>query len=399
MFPDTNLVEEYPNPDTTENLAVDFLARAKAIFQTKPFQPHRLLTGGHAQTLASFFWPRRFTLRSKKDEKRLFEVAPNTQILAHCRWQPDPIKQPTIVIWHGIEGSSASVYMLATARKAFRAGFNVLRVNLRNCGDTEHLTPTLYHGGLTEDLRAVVSELIERDCLTKLFLVGFSLGGNMVLKLAAEYGELPPKEILASCAVSPSVDLAASGELISQRSNWIYQHDFLRRLKNRIYRKGKLYPELYDTSKAHLIRTLREFDELFTSVSHGFSNADDYYYKASSIHVIDKIRIPTLIVHAQDDPFIPFASLRDSLGAQNPYILMLAPKRGGHVAFIAAKPSRFFKTFRNAVHNGTQSDPLSSNADSRFTICELRFEDRFWAENRIVEFCRLAEESLAGRSQ
>lgn len=394
MLPDANLVEERSNPAAKENLAADFLARAKAIFQTKPFQPHRLFAGGHAQTLASFFWPRRFTLRSPTDEERLFEVARDTRILARCRWQSDPAKHPTLIIWHGIEGSTGSVYMLATALKAFRAGFNVIRVNLRNCGGTEQLTTTLYHGGLTEDLRAVVTELIERDGLLKLFLVGFSLGGNMVLKLAGEYGDELPKQIVAVCAVSPSIDLAASADLISQRSNWIYQSDFVRRLKKRIYLKGKLYPEVYDTSKVHLIRTIREFDERFTSVSHDFSNADDYYYKASSIRVIDKIRIPALIVHAQDDPFIPFAPLRDPVVAQNPYILLLAPGRGGHVAFIAAKPSRFFKPSRNPDQSKAQSDTRRSNDHSPFTIYDSRVEDRFWAENRVIEFCKLANDSL-----
>ena len=104
--------------------------------------------------------------------------------------------------------------MIAMADKAFNAGFNVIRMNLRTCGGTEHLTTTIYHGGLTEDLREVVRQLIENDHLTRLFLVGFSLGGNMVLKLSGEYGADPPKEILGVCAVSPSVDLTASADLI-----------------------------------------------------------------------------------------------------------------------------------------------------------------------------------------
>lgn len=132
--------------------------------------------------------------------------------------------------------------MLATARKAFAAGFNVVRMNLRNCGGTEHLTPTIYHGGLTDDLRVVTEELIKQDGLTSLFLVGFSLGGNMVLKLAGEYGSEIPEEVRAVCAVSPSVDLGASADLIVQRSNWLYHHDFLRRLKNRIRRKKNSFP-------------------------------------------------------------------------------------------------------------------------------------------------------------
>ncbi|MCM3872591.1 MAG: alpha/beta fold hydrolase [Pyrinomonadaceae bacterium] len=338
-----------------------FLSKVAQIFAGKPFEPHPLFRSGHLQTLASFAWPRRFRLRASSDEQRLFEVAPNTQVLAHCRWHDNRIEHPTVVLWHGIEGSSDGVYMLATAQKAFRGGFNVVRMNLRNCGGTEHLTPTLYHGGLSEDLRAVVKELIEHNGLSRLFLIGFSLGGNMVLKLAGEYGEHPPKEIIAVCAISPSVDLAASGNSIGQSSNWIYHRDFVRRLKNRIRLKGRLYPEVYDTSELHLIRTLREFDERFTSVAHGFANAADYYDKASALRVMDKIRVPTLIIHGQDDPFIPFAPLRDPSVGANPYILLLGPERGGHVAFVAA----------------TAKD-----------------EDRFWAENRVLEFCQLANTSL-----
>ena len=216
----------------------------------------------------------------------------------------------------------------------------------------------------------------------------------MVLKLAGEYGEKPPKEILAACAVSPSVDLEAGGELINRRSNWIYQRDFLRRLKKRIKLKGKLYPKLYNTSKLHLIRTIRQFDERFTSVEHGFSDAADYYYKASAIRVIDKIRIPTLIIHAQDDPFIPFGPLSDPLVASNPNILLLSPERGGHVAFITAKPSRSQRPAdRRPSRNSHKPTTDTSDLSSLITHHSSLVEDRFWAENRVVEFCELAAHS------
>ena len=333
-----------------------FLAEAARVFVHKPFTPHPLFINGHAQTLIGYAWPRRFRLRAKEDKDRLFEVAPGVRVLAHCRWQQDPRKYPTVVMWHGIEGSSDSVYMLATAQKAFRAGYNVVRVNLRNCGGTEHLTPTLYHGGMSEDLRAIAMELIEKDRLSELFLIGFSLGGNLVLKLAGEFGSQPPPQLLGACAVSPSVDLAASASTITLRSNWIYHQDFVRRLRKRIYLKQKLYPELYDTSEVHLVRTIRDFDDRYTAVAHGFKGADDYYQKASAIRVIDGVQIPTLIIHAQDDPFIPFEPLRSKALTDNPYILLLAPEHGGHVAFV-----------------GTQKDG----------------EDRFWAENRVVEFVQM----------
>lgn len=378
----------HPEPDGQSHQlekARALLSRAQQLFAAKPFQPHSLFSGGNAQTIAAYAWPRRFRFASESDEERLFEVAPGVKVLAHCRWQKERDKHPTIVAWHGIEGSTASNYMQATAEKGFRAGFNVIRVNLRNCGGTERLTNTIYHGGLSADLGAVVKELLEKDHVRRMLLVGFSLGGNLVLKLAGEYGDNPPPEILGVCAVSPSVDLTASADLIMKRSNWIYQRDFVRRLKQRIRINHKLYPELYDISGLRGVRTLREFDDRFTSRAHGFIDANDYYYRSSSLRIADRIRLPTLIIHAEDDPFIPFAPLNDPALANNPYILLLAPRQGGHVAFISRKVSV-------AQRVGVVAD--SSEADSSLITHDSSLpEDRFWAENRVIEFCALANES------
>lgn len=361
MSTERKLSRDTTTQHISETAAREFLARVSSAFQTKPFQPHPLFVGGHAQTLAAYAWPYRYRFKPEADEERLFEVAAGVRVLAHCRWQEQRLDHPTLVLWHGIEGSTASGYMPSTAAKAFRAGFNVVRVNLRNCGGTEHMTHTLYHAGLSEDLRAVITELIEHDKLPALFMAGFSLGGNMALKCAGEYGDDPPPQLLGVCAISPSVDPAASVASIMQRSNWIYHRDFVRRLCGKIRMKHKLFPELYDISGIDQIRTLRDFDETYTSKAHGFAGADDYYQKSASLNVIDKIRIPTLILHAEDDPFIPFAPLRHPAVKQNPYLLLVATKRGGHVAFVARKRD---------------------------------YEDRFWAENRVVEFCRLANDSF-----
>ena len=338
-----------------------FLKTVAGVFAAKPFHPHSVFTGSHAQTLAAYAWPRRYRFQrfSDLDGGRLFEVEPGVNILAHCRWQPQPTKCPTLILWHGIEGSTASVYMIATADKAFRAGYNVLRVNFRNCGGTEHLTPTLYHGGLSGDLNAIIRELITRDELKRIYPIGFSLGGNVVLKLAGEYADNPPPELYAVCAISPSVDLAASTASIQQKKNWVYHGNFVRNLKRKVRTKHKLFPKRYDLNKLPLVKTIRDFDEHYTSVSSGFANADDYYYQCSSARVVEKIRVPGLIVHSEDDPFIPFEPLREKAFADNPYLLLVKTAKGGHVAFIGAKT------------NG---------------------EDRFWAENRAVEFCNLVEQ-------
>src|SRR6266849_8725300 len=330
-------------------------------FKTRPFVPHPIFKQGDAQTIAVHLWPGRFRARENtRGEARLFQVEPESQVLAYCRWQTNRIEHATLVMWHGMEGSTASAYMLTTADKAFRAGFNVVRVNFRNCGRTEHLSPTLYHGGLSGDLRVVIDELIARDGLARIFIAGFSLGGNMVLKLAGEYGDNPPAEVKGVCAVSPSNNLRASTNLMARRRNWIYQQDFLRRLRWRIRVKEKLFPDLYDSAGLRRLRSIEQFDNRYIAPMFGFESADDYYVEASSLPVIRSIRIPTLMIHSQDDPFIPFAPLRDPSIAANPYVLLIAPEHGGHVAFMSANS---------------------------------RNEDRFWAENRLVEFCEAIAES------
>lgn len=341
-----------------QSRAEKLFSQTRDVFANKPFKPHPLFTNGDAQTLAAYAWPRPYRLaKPPVDEERLFEVEPGVKVLAHCRWQENKKDHATIVIWHGMEGSTNSIYMIAMADKAFRSGFNVVRVNFRNCGNTEHLTPTLYHGGLTSDLRFVVDELVNNDRLPQLVLLGFSLGGNMLLKLIGEYGPDYPREVLAACVVSPSVDLQASTDRIQARRNWIYHRSFLRRLKRKMQIKHQLYPQLYNVDGLSAIGSIRAFDERYTSLAGGFEDATDYYYRCSALRVVERIELPTLIIHAQDDPFIPFASLRDAAFAENPNIMIVAPEKGGHVAFVGR---------------------------------DYPGEDRFWAENRALDFCKLA---------
>lgn len=313
-------------------------------------------------TLAAFVWPRRFRLRGHHaDEARLFEVEPGVRVLAHCRWQSDGRRMcPTLVLLHGLEGSSASVYMLETADKAFRAGFNVVRLNMRTCGGTEHLTPTLYNSGMSGDIRAVVEELAARDRLSQIYLAGWSMGGNVVLKLAGEIGDDAPAELAGVCAVSPAIDLHACVAAIGQPSNWLYENRFMNDLRRRIRRKSELHPELYDTRDLQRVRTVRDFDDRFTARDGGYTDAEDYYTRASALPLIHGIRKPTLIIHAQDDPFVPFDSFLHPSIEENPNVILLAPPSGGHVAFLARR---------------------------------TRGEDLFWAENRIIEFFRLLDDA------
>ncbi len=321
-----------------------------------PFEPHPLLRNPHLMTLVAGYWPRRLERLSRPTE-RLFEVEPGTRLLARCHWQAEPQRHPTIVLVHGLEGSSESRYMLGTADKAFRAGFNALRLNQRNCGGTERLTPTLYNSGLSGDYRAVLAELVDpsgRDALPEVFIAGYSMGGNLVLKMAGELGSQAPPQLRGVCAVNPGLDLAACADAIARPQDFLYEWNFLHGLKHRLRCKARLFPARYPLDGLERVRTLREFDNAITAPAFGYRDADDYYYRASALRVVGAIRVPTLILAAQDDPFIPFASFRDPAIAANPQIALVAPQSGGHCAFI-----------------------------SRFAG-----DERFWAEARVVEFCR-----------
>ena len=351
------MIADFAIERADEERVSSLLAKVAAEFQNRPFIPARYLTQGDIQTLGAYFWPARLRLQdTTNDEERFFEVERGSQVLARCRWQPDRTQHPTLVMWHGLEGSATSAYMLSTADKGFARGFNVLRMNVRNCGGTEHLTPTLYHGGLTTDLRVVIEQLIVNDGLSRIVIAGFSLGGNMVLKLAGEYGDSPPQEIKAIGAVSPSIDLSAGRDFLNLRRNLVYQRNFLFYLKRRLRRKEKLYPGSYDVAGLNRVRSIEQFDDRFVAPAFGFDGVDDYYRKASSRPYIGRIRIPTLIIHAKDDPFVPFEPLTDPSIAANPFVLVMASEKGGHVAFVSSTPDD---------------------------------EDRFWAENRLVDFCEI----------
>lgn len=301
-----------------------------------PFIAHPALKNGHAQTLAGTLIRRRFKLVLENREARIFDIAPGVRVLAQCSWQPDRQSRPTLLIAHGMEGSTESRYMLGTAEKALGAGYNVVRVNFRNCGGTEHLTPTLYHAGLTDDIRQIIAELIERDRLSEIYLVGFSLGGNIILKLAGEYAENTPSQIRGIVAVSPSIDLKSCADAIEMRSNLIYHLNFIRSLKKRLRRKARLFPDRYDISHLRGVWSIRKFDDVYTAPHSGFRDVAHYYERASALPFIKRITAPTLIVHAKDDPFIPFAQFERPEVTGNPNLVVLAPDNGGHVGFVSA---------------------------------------------------------------
>ncbi len=319
----------------------------------EPYQPPRWLASGHAMTVFTWAVRRQFP-RLPEPEVRFFDVGPDTRVMAKCHWQDPRRSRPTLVVLHGLEGSADSQYVRGIAEKAVTAGFNVVRLNQRGCGGTDHLSVASYHSGLTADPVAVIRELVERDRLERIGVVGYSLGGNLALKLAGEFGDTPPPPLKAVATVSPSLDLAVCAAAIERRSNYCYQRDFLASLKRRVGRKAAMFPQHFSTTCLSGVRTIREFDERYTARLHGFGTAANYYYQASALRVVRRIRVPTLIITAGDDPFVPVSQFDEPAVTSNPNIRLVVAPHGGHCGFYARR-----------ANDG---------------------EDRYWAERAVVDF-------------
>jgi len=308
---------------------------AASSVQKLEFRPRRFLRGGHIQTIASFLLPRQFSLPSP--EERLIEVEPGIPVLCHCHWQPERRAALTVIVVHGLEGSSESKYMLGIAEKGLAAGMNVVRMNQRTCGGTDALAPTFYHSGRSADVAAVAKDLIKTDGISRFGLCGFSMGGNLALKTAGEWGNAGPREFAAVAAVCPAIDLAASADALHSPANRLYEQYFLWQLRARMRRKAECFPGRYDLSRIEGLKSLRDFDDRVTAFYSGFEGATDYYARAAAANVIDKIAVPGYILYAANDPFIRVlpATRRKITGNTN--ITFVETADGGHCSYIGER--------------------------------------------------------------
>ncbi len=318
------------------------------------FTPAALLHNPHFMTVLPSYWPRRAILAGIPTESRLFTTEPYTQLLGFCHWQPNRTACQTVVLVHGLEGSSESHYMQGIASKAYRAGMNVIRLNQRTCGGTERLTPTLYNSGLSQDYRAIVQELASLDRLARIWLVGYSMGGNLVLKAAGEFGS-SEAALAGAIAVCPNIDPTQCAKALEEPRNWLYHYHFLTKLKARMKRKAALFPGRWNLTGLDRIHIISEFDDRYTAPDGGYASGPDYYDRAGARHVLENIVVPTIIITAQDDPFIPYSIFSLAAITQNPHIVLRAPHYGGHCGFV--------QRYRQD-------------------------EDKFWVENRIIELIR-----------
>jgi hypothetical protein len=306
-----------------------------------PFEPRRGLSNGHLQTIIGNYLPRPAFLLNSIAETVEVDPADGSRVLCHCHWQTDPgdadrplASRLTVVLVHGLEGSSDSQYIQGIAARAWNAGCNVIRMNMRNCADTDELSPTLYHSGLSGDVGAVVRHYAQRFDLKRVALAGYSMGGNLVLKLAGEWGSQSP--LLSVAAVCPAIDLAVGADALHEPLNRGYEWRFLHRLMERYTRKAELFPKIYvPAEQLGPVRSIRQFDDKVVATYFDFRDADDYYYRAASARVVDRIAVPTLILCAQDDPFIRLTPETRAKLIANPSITFVETRHGGHCAYLS----------------------------------------------------------------
>ena len=303
----------------------------------EPFVP--LFRNPHLLTIAGNYWPRGLDERRFAVTATLYETEPGVQVLVHSQ---RPHSDPTarVILVHGLEGSSDAGYARSLSQAALLAGYAVHRFNMRSCGGTEHLSGrALYHSGQTGDLLTVIRRM-GNDL--PVVLIGFSLGGNVVLKLAGELGASGGTLIAGVAAVSTPIDLAACAKRLNARSNIVYSRRFLSRLKQRVQLKEKVTPGMFRLEDLNRVRTIYDFDDLFTAQVFGFGSADNYYATQSSNQFLEHIRIPALIVQAKDDPLIPFEVYRHPAFSKNRHLKLLAVEHGGHLGFVSKKKPRLW---------------------------------------------------------
>lgn len=300
-----------------------------------PFRPALGLSNGHVMTIAAWGKPRRYPGLPAPDT-RFYPTEPGTTVRGDGYWQPDRARVPTLVALHGLEGSSEGHYMRGLALQAWRRGWNAVLLNHRNCGGTEHLTPTLYHSGLTADAFAVMRTLAHEG-LPWFGVAGYSLGGNLTLRMAGEHALDPEKRSLpirAVAAVSPTMDLQVCTDAIERPENTLYDWNFLRDLSARLRRKHRHWPGRFDLAPLARVRTIRDFDDAYTAPAAGFGTADNYYRLASAIRLIDRVAVPTLVVSAEDDPFVPPEQFQRPEVTGNPHVRVMLTRHGGHCGFL-----------------------------------------------------------------
>ncbi len=323
------------------------------LLERRPFVPHRLLRGPHLQTVIAARLPRKFPWGWKESSEQVFELSDGARV--RVTLIDGPADAPVLVGLHGLGGSSESNNMQGLSHKAYREGWSAALFNLYdlNLGGRR---PTLFHAGASPQVAELLESVRQVRPWDRYFLAGISLGGNMLLKLLGEWGDDPPEWVTGAAVVSPLVDMTVSWQIIEQPSNTIYRLHFIRQLQIRLRKRARELEGFLDVQRLRTIRSIREFDECVTVPLGGYRDAFDYYRRGSSAPLLERIRVPTLVLHARDDPLLPYEPWTRPEAQSNPFLLPHLTERGGHVGFIEH---------------------------------ERRDIDRSWAENRMIDFLRM----------
>ena len=313
--------------------APDAPPRAHAGFRPASFTPPAWLRGGHAQTVAGKILRddravtlERLRIRTPDGDFLDLEVGP----------EPAPCA-PVVLLLHGLEGSTRRGYMRQAMLALLETGIRPVGMNFRACSGRPNLRPRFYHSGETDDLRQVLAMLRARMPGRAFGALGFSLGGNVLLRYLAETGPAGARSLEAAAAVSVPYDLAAAAEMLGGGGmGRLYTRYFLRSLRAKVRAKRALLEGAIDVERVLAARTLRDYDEAATAPLHGFRDAADYYRQASSGPVLGDVRVPTLLIHAADDPFLPAGAVPAAAVERNPWLLGAFTRQGGHVGFIPA---------------------------------------------------------------
>jgi uncharacterized protein len=313
------------------------IAILSSTFQSSPFRAAAWLPGAHAQTIAGRFLRRPTGVHYRRE--RLETEDGDFVDLDHATVGDLPVAAtaPLVVVVHGLEGSSRSSYVLETCRALAEQGMRSVALNFRSCSGENNRTARFYHAGDTGDFRFVLKRLVEREPAATLGAVGYSLGGNMLLKYLGEEGGSSP--FRAAVATSVPFDLmAGSRHLDATRMGRFYSRVFLRSLRAKYHAKRDVIGDACDDARVMASRSFVEFDDAATAPLHGFTGVEDYYGRSSSAGFLHAIRVPTLLIQSTDDPFVPPSAIPGDAIEANPCLTLSLTDRGGHVGFIAGSP-------------------------------------------------------------
>jgi predicted alpha/beta-fold hydrolase len=249
---------------------------------------------------------------------------------------------PIMVLFHGLEGSSNSQYIKGFSKRFQQLGMRCVAVNFRSCSGTMNKHLISYHSGATDDIHTILHHFANQFKNSSLFALGFSLGGNALLKYLGDGLKQLPTQLKAACCISVPIDLAGSSMQLSKFTNQLYMRQFLKSLNEKMKLKAQLFPNSIDTTGIDKITNFWEWDNRFTAKINGFKNAEDYYNQCNALQFLEQLNVPTLLLNALNDPFLSEKCFPEKLAKQHPLFTFEQCQYGGHVGFASAFPNGYY---------------------------------------------------------